>query len=228
MIKEQLLKQIQNGLIVSCQALETEPLYSSYIMGKMALAAYQGGAVAIRANSPTDILEIKKNVELPVIGLHKVIYDDSEVYITPTIKEVDALVEVGCDVIAVDATKRLRPNKQTLEEFFVEVKAKYPNQIFMADTSCYEEGVLAKELGFDMVGTTMSSYTEYTKGTKIPDYTLMERYVNDLNIPIIAEGGIWTPEQLKQAFDLGVWSAVIGGAITRPREITQRFVEAIK
>ncbi len=227
MDKSEILKKIQHGLIVSCQALSTEPLYSSFIMGRMAFAAYQGGAVAIRANTPSDIKEIKKTVDLPVIGLYKVEYDDSEVYITPTMKEIDELMEVGPEIIAMDATNRLRPNQQTLTEFFKEVKAKYPNQMFMADTSCYEEGVTAKELGFDIIGTTMAGYTEYTKGTKLPNYDLMKRYVDTLNMPIIAEGGIWTPEQLKAALDLGVWCAVVGTAITRPQNITERFVKGI-
>jgi len=228
MDKNQILKRIQHGLIVSCQALDKEPLYSSFIMGRMALAAYQGGAVGIRANTPSDIEEIRKVVDLPIIGLYKVEYDDSQIYITPTMKEVDALMEVGPDIIAVDATNRLRPNDQTLHEFFKELKLKYPNQMFMADTSCYEEGVTAKELGFDIVGTTMAGYTDYTKGSEFPSYGLMKRYVDTLNMPIIAEGGIGTPEQLKTVLDLGVWSAVVGTAITRPKEITERFVSSFK
>lgn len=227
MEKTEVLQRIKNGLIVSCQALSTEPLYSSFIMGRMAYAAHQGGAVGIRANSPSDIKEIKKTVDLPVIGLYKVDYKDSEIYITPTMKEIDELMEVEPDIIAMDATNRIRPNNQTLSEFFKEVKAKYPDQLFMADTSCYEEGVKAKELGFDIVGTTMSGYTEYTKGTILPNYDLMKRYVDTLDMPIIAEGGIWTVEQLKTIIGLGVWSAVIGTAITRPREITRRFVKCI-
>ncbi len=228
MDKNEILRRIQNGLIVSCQALDTEPLYSSFIMGRMALAASQGGAVGIRANTPPDIKEIRKIVNLPIIGLYKAEYKDSKVYITPTMKEIDALVEAGPEIIAMDATNRPRPNNQTLEEFFSEVKAKYPNQIFMADTSCYEEGVRAKELGFDLVGTTMCGYTEYTKEMEFPNYDLMKRYVDTLDMPIIAEGGIWTPEQLKAALDTGVWSAVIGTAITRPKDITERFVGYIE
>lgn len=228
MDKNEVLKRIQHGLIVSCQALANEPLYSSFIMGRMALAAFQGGAVGIRANTPSDILEIRKTVDLPIIGLFKVDYDDSEIYITPTMKEVDALVEAGPEIIAIDATKRTRPNGKTLSEFFAEVRAKYPDQIFMADTSCYEEGVLAKEIGFDLVGTTMCGYTEYTKGTEFPNYSLMKQYVDTLGLPVIAEGGIWTPEQLKKAFETGVWSAVVGTAITRPKNITERFVNILE
>ncbi len=227
MDKSEILQRIKHRLIVSCQALDNEPLYSSFIMERMAVAAQEGGASGIRANSPEDIKQIKKAVDLPIIGLYKVVYDDSDIYITPTMKEVDALIDVGADIIAIDATKRIRPNGKTLEEFFREVKQKYPNQMFMADTSCYEEGVKAKRLGFDIVGTTMSGYTEYTKGIKLPNYSLIKKYVDTLDMPIIAEGGIWTPEQLKEALDLGVWAAVVGTAITRPREITRYFLKGI-
>ena len=213
---------------MSCQALPDEPLFSSYIMSRMAYAAFEGGADGIRANTIEDITEIKKVVDLPVIGIIKAVYDDSDVYITPTMKEVDALVNCGVEIIALDATNRLRPGGATFEEFFKEVRAKYPEQLFMADTSCFEEGKKARELGIDIVGTTMSGYTPYTKGRELPDFELMSRYVNELDCPVIAEGGIWTPEQLKVAFDTGVHAAVVGTAITRPREITKKFANAIK
>ena len=228
MTNQEILEQIKGGLIVSCQALETEPLYDSYIMSKMAWAAYLGGAVGIRANTVVDIKAIKEKVDLPVIGIIKQVYDDSDVYITPTMKEVDALVEIGCEIIAVDATNRPRPNGVSFEDFFKEVRAKYPNQLFMADTSCFEEGKKAEELGMDLIGTTMAGYTPYTKGTSLPDFKLMERYVQELNAPVIAEGGIWVPEQLKQAIDTGVHAAVVGTAITRPMDITKHFIDAIK
>lgn len=227
MTNKEILDKIKGGLIVSCQALESEPLYDSYIMSKMALAAKLGGAVGIRANTVVDIKAIKEKVDLPLIGIIKQEYDDSDVYITPTMKEVDALVETGCEIIAIDATNRLRPNGETLEAFFTKVREKYPNQLFMADTSCFDEGKKAEELGFDLIGTTMAGYTPYTKGTPLPDFNLMQRYVSELHTPVIAEGGIWVPEQLKKAIDIGVHSAVVGTAITRPRDITKHFAEVL-
>lgn len=227
MTNNEILEQIKGKLIVSCQALETEPLYDSYIMSKMAWAAYLGGAAGIRANTVVDIKAIKEKVDLPVIGIIKQVYGDSDVYITPTEKEVDTLVEIGCEIIAVDATDRLRPDGVTFDEFFKKIRAKYPNQLFMADTSCFEEGKRAEELGCDLIGTTMAGYTPYTKGTSLPDFTLMERYVNELNSPVIAEGGIWVPEQLRKAIDIGVHAAVVGTAITRPMDITKHFISAL-
>ncbi len=227
---QKILEQIKGGLIVSCQALEEEPLHSSYIMSRMAYAAMLGGAVGIRANTVEDIGEIKKTVDLPIIGIIKQNYGDCDVYISPTMKEIDALVQCGVSIIAADATdssKRPRPDGKSLDEFFGEVRKKYPDQLFMADCSCYEEGIHAAEIGFDLIGTTMRGYTEYTKGTALPDFGLMEQLARDCKKPVVAEGGIWTPDQLKKALDSGVWTAVIGGAITRPLEITKRFVAAI-
>ena len=226
--KAKILQSIEGGLIVSCQALEDEPLHSSYIMSRMAVAAKEGGAVAIRANGVSDITEIREAVDLPIIGLIKNIYPDSEVYITPTMTEVDSLVKVGADVIALDATDRIRPAASDLDGFYNQIRSKYPDAILMADCSTYEEGIHAAKLGFDIVSTTMSGYTKYTLGTSLPDFNMLSKLVDSLSIPVIAEGGIWEPSQLSKAFEIGCFSAVVGSAITRPQLITARFIDAIK
>lgn len=133
-------------LIVSCQALEEEPLHSSLIMSKMALAAYQGGASGIRANTVADIQAIKQEVDLPIIGIIKRDYGDNEVRITATLKEVEELATEGVEVIAFDATNRIRPHNKSFDQFFREVKEKFPNQKFMADVSTVEEAVHAESL----------------------------------------------------------------------------------
>lgn len=227
MNKSNFADKVRGGLIVSCQALENEPLHSSYIMSRMAYAAQLGGAVGIRANSVEDIMEIKKIVDLPVIGIIKKDYDDSTIYITPTLKEIDELVNCGVDVIATDATNRIRPNGETLESFFKKVRQKYPDSLFMADCSTFEEGVFASSIGFDFIGTTLSGYTKYTKGVSLPNFDMMRSLVNKINIPVIGEGGIWCPEQLRQALETGIITAVVGTAITRPMDITKKFVTAI-
>jgi len=224
---DEILNSIRGGLIVSCQALEDEPLHSSYIMAKMAYSAMQGGASGIRANSVEDINEIKKAVPLPIIGIIKKEYEGSSVYITPTIKEVDELVECGVDIIAIDATDNLRPEGKKLDCFFAEVRKKYPDQLFMADCSCVEEGLHAEKIGFDIIGTTMSGYTPYTKGTSLPDFDMMRKLVEQVKKPVIAEGGIWNTDELIKALNTGVLAAVIGTAITRPTEITKRYVDAL-
>lgn len=226
--KKNVFDEIKKELIVSCQALPEEPMHSSYIMGRMAYSAMQGGAKGIRANSIEDIREIKKTVDLPIIGIIKSIYEGSDVFITPTLKEIDLLYREDIAIIAIDATRRKRPDGKTISEVFPIIKEKYYNQLFMADCSTYEEAKEAYELGFDCLGTTLSGYTDYTQGKVLPDVELIERLVKDFPIPIIAEGGIWTPEQLRHVFDLGVHTAVVGTAITRPMDITKRFIEAIK
>ena len=226
--KETIFASIKGELIVSCQALPEEPMHSSFIMGRMAYSAMLGGAKGIRANSVEDIKEIKKTVDLPIIGIIKSVYENSDVFITPTNKEIDLLYCEGVDIIALDATKRIRPDGKTISEVFPVLKEKYTDQLFMADCSTYEEAKEAYELGFDCIGTTLSGYTDYTQGSSLPDMDLIERLVKDFPIPIIAEGGIWTPEELRHVYKLGVFSAVVGTAITRPMDITKRFIAAIK
>ena len=227
MTKQEIMEKIRGGLIVSCQALENEPLHSSFIMGRMACAAMLGGAVGIRANTIADIHEIKQNVNLPIIGIIKKEYPDCRTYITPTMAEIDALVEEGVEIIAMDATMRPRPDGRTIAQTFPEIRKKYPNQLFMADCATFEEAKRAEELGFDFAGTTLCGYTEETKGIIPPSFELMKKLATELNIPIIAEGGIFSPEGLRQAMDQGVHACVVGAAITRPMEITKRYVKAL-
>jgi len=215
---------LEGGLIVSCQALPGEPLFSSYIMSRMAYAAKEGGAVGIRANSIPDIKEIKNTVDLPVIGIIKQKYEGYEVVITPTITEITALAEAGTEIIALDCTKRIRPHGRELADFLQEIRRKFPEQLFMADCSDFEEGLLAASLGIDFIGTTLSGYTHETQHNELPDLELVRRLSTDSGKPVIAEGGIKTPNQLKAAFKAGAWAAVVGGAITRPRDITYDFI----
>ena len=227
-IKEK-IENLKGKLIVSCQALPEEPLHSSFIMGRMALAAKVGGASGIRANTKEDIKEIQTQVELPIIGIVKRDYEDSEIYITPTMKEVDELMEVKPEIIAMDATSSARPEGKTLDEFFHEVKKKYPNQLFMADCSTVEEAVHADTLGFDFIGTTMVGYTKQSEGDKIEenDFEILRTIVSKVKHKVIAEGNINTPEKAKRVLELGAYSVVVGSIITRPQLITKSFVEVI-
>lgn len=224
------IDQLEGKLIVSCQALPEEPLHSSFIMGRMALAAAEGGAKGIRANTKEDIAEIKKNVNLPVIGIVKRDYPDSEIYITPTMKEVRELMEVQPEIIALDATDRLRPGRKTLDEFFQEIKAEYPNQLLMADCSTYEECIHADELGFDFIGTTMVGYTPQSKGLKIDaeDFKILRDVIANVKHKVVCEGNIDTPEKARRVLELGAFCVVVGGAITRPQLITKKFTSAIE
>ncbi len=223
------INKLQGKLIVSCQALPHEPLHSSFIMGRMALAAKEGGASGIRANTKEDIKEIQANVDLPIIGIVKRDYDNCDVYITPTMKEIDELMEVKPEIIAVDATGRLRPNGVTLDEFVHQIKEKYPEQLLMADCSTVEEALYADELGFDFIGTTMVGYTEESKGDKIEenDFEILREIIAKAKHKVIAEGNIDTPEKVKRVLELGAFSVVVGSIITRPQLITKKFVDAL-
>ena len=204
-----MLEQIKGGLVVSCQALPDEPLHSSFIMGRMALAAKQGGAVGIRAQSKEDIIEIKKVVDLPVIGIVKRSYPDSDIY-----------------MIAMDATLRDRPNGEKLEDLVNYVHEH--GVLAMADCSTYEECVNAENIGFDCVSTTLCGYTPYSKNVDGPNLELFKKLAETIKAPILAEGKINTPEDLAAVYEAGAYSAVVGGAITRPKQITERFVKALK
>lgn len=223
-----ILQQIKGGLIVSCQALEDEPLHGSFIMARMAVAAQEGGAVGIRANSVADIREIKESVKLPLIGIVKTQYPGTDVFITPTRKEVDDLAAVGAEIIAMDATGRKRPGNVSLDDFFKEIRRDYPQQLFMADCSTLEEGIHADRIGFDIIGTTLAGYTPYTEHIKVPNLELIRQLRERTDKPIIAEGGIWSGADLQQTFRCGAFSAVIGAAITRPQLITKYYVKSIE
>lgn len=221
--------KVKNKLIVSCQALSDEPLHSSFIMGRMALAAKTGGACGIRANSIEDIKEIRKTVDLPIIGIIKKDYDNSPIYITPTMDEIDKLVESKVDVIALDATDRKRPNHANLKEFYDDIRKKYPEIKLMADCSTVDEAKYADDLGFDLIGTTLVGYTPQSEGNKIEknDFEILRTIIKECNHPVVAEGNIDSPQKAKRVLELGALTVVVGGAITRPQNITKKFVNEI-
>jgi N-acylglucosamine-6-phosphate 2-epimerase len=219
-------QSLQGKLIVSCQALVNEPLFGSAIMAKMALAAKIGGAAAIRANSPEDIRAIRAMVDLPIFGLFKDNIPGYEVYITPTLKHAREIYAAGADVVCIDATSRLRPEKLPLDKFIREIKD-FTQCPVMADISTYEEGLLAEAAGADIISTTMSGYTAYSMKQEGPDFELIKKLAKELRHPLLAEGRITTPEMAKEALNLGAYAVIVGGAITRPAEITARFVKRI-
>ncbi|MCS7464798.1 N-acetylmannosamine-6-phosphate 2-epimerase [Paenibacillus doosanensis] len=213
------------GLIVSCQALEHEPLHGGDTMAKMAKAAQQSGAIGIRTNGVRDIRAIKETVSLPVIGIIKRDIPGSSVFITPTLEEVKAVIAAGADIVAMDVTDREGRLEQA--RFLIDY-AHQAGAAVMADVSTFEEGVEAERLGADFVGTTLSGYTPYSRQAEEPDFELIRRLSAQLKTPVIGEGRIWTPEQAVQALEAGAAYVVVGSAITRPQLIAARYVDALK
>lgn len=226
----QILNDIRGSIIVSCQALRSEPLYCEEmsLMPFMAKAAQEAGCKCIRTSSVRDVIAIKEATGLPVIGLIKKTYEGYDSYITPTMKEIDELVKAESDIIALDCTIRKRGDGTTINEFLHAIRQKYPDIRLMADISTLEEGINACNAGVDLVGTTLSGYTPYSPQVDGPDFELVKALVKAVNIPVIAEGKIHTPEQAAGMLKTGAHAIVVGGAITRPLEIAGRFYKAIK
>lgn len=221
-----MLKKVKDGLIVSCQASENEPLHSSYIMSRLAVAAEQGGAVGIRANSVIDIIAIQATTSLPIVGIIKRDYEDSPVFITATMLEVNELMTTGCEMIALDATSRVRPNGESLAELVSKIKLNYPDILLMADIATVDEALNAESLGFDCISTTLIGYTAESEGHDLAanHFEKLRTIIEKCTLPVIAEGNVDTPEKAQQCKQLGVHSIVVGSAITRPQLITEKFV----
>ena len=231
MTKEQLFEIMKGQIIVSCQATSGEPLYDPdrSVMPLMARAARQAGAKMIRTSSVRDIVGIKEETGLPVIGLIKREYPGYSGRITMTMREVDECMEALADIVSIDCTDTARGDGLSAPEFLREVKKKYPNIIIMADCATLEEAKAAVQAGADLAGSTMNGYTAATAHcTGEPNYELVEQMVKELPCPVIAEGRVHTPEQARKMLDLGAWAVVVGGAITRPLEIAQRFMAVVQ
>ncbi len=226
MDKKTLIAYLKDGLIISCQALKNEPLHGEHIMQKMALAAKQGGCHALRMNSKKDIIAARKLVDIPIIGIVKKQYEDSPIYITPTPAEIDEIAQSGAEIVAIDMTHRKRPSHHNLKDLVT--YAHQRNLLVMADIAQFSEAKTAIEAGADFLGTTLSGYTEDTKGQQgsLPDFELMQQLVQTYDIPIIAEGRIHTPAQAITALKLGCHGVVVGSKITRPQVIARDYGDA--
>lgn len=221
------LEKLKNQVIISVQAMPNEPLYKEECLTAMMQSVVNGGAKGLRLAGARDVKNAKKLFNMPIIGLTKPdkLPDNWKevVYITPTLKEVNELIEANADIIATDATMRPRP-KESLEEIIKYIKSH--NKLAMADISTFEEGVNARNLGFDVISTALSGYTQNSRqDLTTPDFELLQNLVKELDCPVILEGRIWKPSEVDKAFELGAHSVVIGSAVTRPQLITKMFCE---
>ena len=222
------IEKIKGTVVVSVQAMPSEPLYLEKCMVAMMKSVVTGGAGALRVAGARDVRNTKRLFHVPVIGLTKpnVIPKNWKeiVYITPTIKDVIELVEAGADIIATDGTQRKRPNNEKLADLIKYIHIN--KRLAMADISTVEEGIKAQEAGADILSTTLAGYTLESASSPVngPDFELLEELVKATSLPVVLEGRIWEPEQVNKAFNLGAHCVVIGSAITRPQLITKRFV----
>lgn len=227
--KKKLIESFKGGLIVSCQVQHDDPVFSVDFVVKMAKAAQWGGAVAIRANSPEQIRAIKKEVDLPVIGLYKIWHDDTDVFITPTLEAAKQVWEAGAEIIAIDCTDQITHEGRPAYELLPILKKAIPEAIIFADVANYDEATRAIEMGADIVGPTLYGYTAETKHIELPDLREFARMCRDFKDKayVIMEGHIYTPEDAMKVLFLGAHSVVVGSAITRPHLITKRFVDLL-
>ncbi len=223
---QNLKSQIQNGLIVSCQAPANSPLCKPEIIAALAETAEQNGAIGVRIDSPEHIRAVRQAVKVPILGIYKVVFDSSEVYITPTFELARALAAAGADLIALDATLRGRPNGEKTEDIVGRIHSEL-NLPVMADVATLEEGLHAAEMtGADFVGTTLSGYTAETKHLTAPDFELVEKLARRLSVPVICEGRLRSTKDVRRAFDCGAFAVVVGGAITGIDQTVSNFVAA--
>lgn len=222
-----LLEQLKNKLIVSCQARVGWPMYGAEIMAAFAAAAQQGGAAGIRATGADNIRKIKERVDLPIIGINKQFRDDYDVYITPTYESAREILEVGIEIIALDATPRKRPQGERAEEIICRIRQNYPGVLIMGEISTLEEAEAVIPMGVDLISTTLSGYTEESREVRTVNLELIRQIRSVTDIPIVAEGKITSAAEARKALEAGAHAVVVGTSITRPEIITQRYADEL-
>ncbi len=219
------IERLRGGLIVSCQAPTDSPLNDPHIISAMALTAAQQGASGVRLNGPGNIAAARARVQLPIIGIEKVVTTGSEVYITPTFAVAERIAASGADIIAIDATQRRRPNNEMLEHLLARIQKELQLPV-MADVATFEEAQRATDWGANIIATTLCGYTQESHGVSLPAFALLEKLATRIDCPIICEGGIATPEDVRRAFACGAFAVVVGTAITGITQLVQNFVRA--
>lgn len=218
------LEQLRGGLIVSCQAYPGEPMRHPETMAQLAEAAVVGGAIGIRAQGVADVALISDRVPVPTIGLWKVGADG--VFITPTLRHALVIAGAGAAIVALDGTRRPRPDGRTLAETVRDFRAE-SDALLMADVGSVADGVAAIEAGVDCVSTTLSGYTPERPKTDGPDLDVLAALAATSPVPVFAEGRIHTPDQARACMHAGAWAVVVGTAITHPATITGWFNSAV-
>ncbi|MBV1779965.1 N-acetylmannosamine-6-phosphate 2-epimerase [Paeniglutamicibacter sp. ABSL32-1] len=220
------LTALKGALVVSAQAYPGEPMRDPRTMAQVAASAVIGGAKAVRVQGLADIAATRSAVQVPVIGLFKDGHDG--VFITPTLHHALAVAAAGAHIIALDGTRRPRPDGLSLAETIAGIRERSGATV-MADCGSLDDAVAAAAAGADLIGTTLAGYTGERPKTQGPDLELLEAIIAaDLGVPVIAEGRIHTPAQARAALDAGAHAVVVGTAITHPATLTGWFLDALE
>lgn len=222
-----ILEALQGGLVVSCQAPVDSPLHNAAVIAAMAAAALKRGAVGVRIDTPAHIQAVRSRCDSPIIGLWKQVIPPSAVYITPQFHHAEAVAQAGSDIIAIDATQRPRPGGETLAQLIQRIHD-HLGKAVMADVDTLDNALKAVEAGADCVGTTLYGYTEDTQHQTPPGFDLLKAMVAQCPIPVICEGGIASPDQARQALELGAFAVVVGTAITGVDNLVTSYLDGIR
>lgn len=225
MTNNSLIQALHHGLIVSCQAPVESPLHEPTVIAAMAQAAVNNGAVGVRIDTPAHIVAVKEKVKVPVIGLWKQVVSNYDVYITPQFHHAAAVAKAGADIIAIDATTRNRPGGETMANIIARIHQF--GKTVMADVDTIEAAKAAVADGADIVGTTLFGYTDSTKHLSPPGWKLLTQVVQQLDVPVICEGGISSPQMARRAIDLGADAVVVGTAITGIDYLVRGYVKEL-
>lgn len=221
---DDILAALAGGLVVSCQAYPGEPMRDPRTMLQIARAAISGGAAGIRLQGLDDI-RAGVDLDAPVIGLWK--DGDDDVFITPTLEHARAVADAGANIVAIDGTRRPRPDGLTLAATIAGLRETH-DVLVMADCGSVDDALAAEAAGADILGTTLSGYTGERPKSDGPDLELIADIVARCATPVMAEGRVHTPQAAAATMRAGAFAVCVGTAITHPSTITSWFVAAVK
>jgi N-acylglucosamine-6-phosphate 2-epimerase len=216
---------LRGTLIVSCQAAPGDPLNHVDTLRRIAISVVRGGAGGLRANGVECVEAFRRETLLPIIGIQKRSIG-GEVSITPDFAAAKSISNAGADVIALDCTTNRAAAAEPWPQLIRRIHAEIGKPV-LADIASFEDALAAQEVGADAVATTLYGFTPETAQFRSVDWGLVKRLLGRLRVPLIVEGHISQPEEVRRALDLGTYAVVVGSAITRPESITARFVKAI-
>jgi N-acylglucosamine-6-phosphate 2-epimerase len=219
----EIFRSLRGRVIVSCQASAGDPMDHLDTLTRMAASVLRGGASGLRAEGIERIGAFRRLTALPVIGLVKTGGVNGDVYITPDFASARAVSEAGADVIALDCTRRRLREAEPWPELIRRIQEELGRPV-CADIATIDDAIAAQSAGADAVASTLYGYTPETAGKRTVSWTLIESMIERMTIPVIVEGHITQPEEVRRALEMGANSVVVGSAITRPESITARFV----